>query len=139
MHEHTDSTVFILNILYSVLGYKFVYPQLLERYHLSNESDTEELVEKGLAQASELLEVLEGFYLRDNPFLCGSELTVADSYVATILCQAEWVELDLKLWPKLSEWLVKVKGQEHWSEVHCTHTDFLKQLKKVPSIDYDSS
>lgn len=120
--------------LLNALGYKYVYPQLLERYHLSNEAATEELVEKGLSEASELLETLEYYFLGDNPFLCGSELTVADSYVATILCQAEWVDLDFKLWPRLSEWLARVKGQRHWREVHSTHDEFLQKLKKDQSI-----
>lgn len=114
-----------------------MYPQLLERYHLSCEAGTEELVEKGLAQASELLETIENFYLGEKPFLCGSELTIADSYVATILCQAECVEFDFTLWPRLSEWLVRVKGQEHWSEVHSMLTDFAQKIKKVSSIDYE--
>lgn len=121
-----------------MVGYKYVYPQLLKRYHLSSEVGTEELVERGLEQASELLEAIESWYLRENPFLCGAELTVADSYVATILCQAQWVELDFNLWPKLSEWLVRVKGQEHWKEVHTMHEDFAKKLEKVASIDYES-
>lgn len=124
--------------LLNVLGYKFVYPQLLERYHLSTDTDTEELVDKGLAQTSELLETLENFYLQDHPFLCGSELTVADSYVATILCQAELVDLDFILWPRLSAWMMKVKGQEHWGEVHSAHADFLQKVKKfnVSSTDH---
>lgn len=125
--------------LLDVLGYKYVYPQLLERYHLPNEAATEELVDKGLSEASELLEALENYYLGDNPFLCGSELTVADSYVATILCQAEWVDFDFKLWPRLWEWLTRVKGQEHWREVHSTHDEFLQKLKKDHSIESDSS
>lgn len=125
--------------LLDVLGYKYVYPQLLERYHLPNEAATEELVDKGLSEASELLEALENYYLGDNPFLCGSELTVADSYVATILCQAEWVDFDFKLWPRLWEWLPRVKGQEHWREVHSTHDEFLQKLKKDHSIESDSS
>lgn len=133
---HINHTFFVLH---SVVGFKYVYPQLLERYHLSSEVGTEELIEKGLAQASELLEAIESLYLGENPFLCGAELTVADSYVATILCQAECVEFDFKLWPKLTEWLVRVKGQERWSEVHSTHNDFAKKLEKVASIDYESS
>ena len=44
-----------------------MYPQLLERFHLPNDADTEELVERGLAQTSELLEVIENFYLQDHP------------------------------------------------------------------------
>lgn len=117
--------------LLNALGYKYVYPQLLERFHLPNDAATEELVERGLAQTSELLEVIENFYLQDHPFLCGSELTVADSYVATIMCQAELVELDFILWPRLCAWMVKVKGQEHWVEVHSAHADFLQKVKKV--------
>ena len=108
-----------------------MYPQLLERFHLPNDAATEELVERGLAQTSELLEVIENFYLQDHPFLCGSELTVADCYVATIMCQAELVELDFILWPRLCAWMVKVKGQEHWVEVHSAHADFLQKVKKV--------
>lgn len=122
---------FCLFFLFSALGYKYVYPQLLERFHLPNDADTEELVERGLAQTSELLEVIENFYLQDHPFLCGSELTVADSYVATILCQAELVELDFILWPRLCAWMVKVKSQEHWVKVHSAHADFLQKVKKV--------
>lgn len=130
--------LFCFFFLCSALGYKYVYPQLLERFHLPNDADTEELVERGLAQTSELLEVIENFYLQDHPFLCGSELTVADSYVATIMCQAELVELDFILWPRLCAWMVKVKGQEHWVEVHSAHGNFLQKVKKV-NVTWSSS
>lgn len=59
--------IFSMFFLFSALGYKYVYPQLLERFHLPNDADTEELVERGLAQTSELLEVIENFYLQDHP------------------------------------------------------------------------
>ena len=116
-----------------------MYPQLLDRYHLDEEAGTELLVEKGIAQTCELLEALENFYLGHDAFLCGAEPTVADSYVATILCQTDWVDFDFKLWPRVCTWLPKVMSQEHWSDVHVQHSDYLQRLKKIPSTQYDES
>ena len=115
------------------LGYRYVYPQLLDRYHLSGE-DTEVLVEKGAVEMSGHLEVLETFYLRTQPFLCGAEPTVADSYAASIVLQSEWVDFEPgKLWPRVAAWLQKVKGQVKWDEVHAQHNGFVKQLRRCPS------
>lgn len=59
---------------------------MLERYYFLNEVVIEELVDKGLLEVSEFLEVLENYYFGDNLFLCGFELIVVDSYVVIILC-----------------------------------------------------
>lgn len=110
-----------------------MYPQFLERYQLPGE-DTEQLVDKGAVEMSGHLEALENFYLRTQPFLCGAEMTVADSYAACIVLQGEWVDLELnKLWPRVAAWVKRVQGQKHWSEVHAHHNDFVQQLRKSPS------
>jgi len=88
------------------------------------------MVEKGAEQLTKQLEVLENFYLRKNPFLCGKERTIADTYVATILCQSEWLDFDLGLWPKVAAWYKQITTQEHWNTVHEKHEEFLYQLKK---------
>ena len=113
-----------------MLGFKHIYPQFIEKYQLSSTEDTESLVVKTATTFSKCLELLEGFYLKSNPYLCGKELTVADNYVATVLCQGEWVDFDLKMWPRVYEWLKKVKQQKEWDEVHEKHTMFLRQLRK---------
>ncbi|KXJ08586.1 uncharacterized protein LOC110248574 [Exaiptasia diaphana] len=118
--------------LHRVLGYKYIYPHFLEKYHLKTHDDTETMVEKGAEDVTKHLELMENFYLKKNPYLCGTELTIADTYVATILSQSEWLEFDLGLWPKVAAWFRKVKEQEHWKTVHEKHDEFLYKLRKCP-------
>ena len=112
-----------------------MYPHFLEKYQLHTADDTETMIEKAAAALTKCLETLENFYLKKNPFLCGEELTVADTYVATVLCQGEWVALELKMWPRVAIWLEKVKEQEKWQLVHEQHETFLHQLTKCPWDD----
>ncbi|EDO29852.1 predicted protein [Nematostella vectensis] len=117
--------------LHRVLGYRHVYPHFVEKYHLKSHEDTEKLVEQGAHELTKQLEVLESHYLKKNPFLCGKELTVADTYVATVLCQAEWVNLEIpSLWPRVFAWFTKVKSQPKWYIVHEQHDMFLHKLAK---------
>ncbi|XP_031561985.1 glutathione S-transferase theta-1-like [Actinia tenebrosa] len=118
--------------LHRVLGYRYVYPHFLEKYHLKTHDDTEIMVEKAAEQLTKHLEVMENFYLKKSPFLCGKDLTIADSYAATILCQCEWLDFDIGLWPRVSAWFKKVKGQELWGKVHEKHEEFLHRLSKYP-------
>ena len=90
------------------------------------------MIEKGAEELSKHLETLEHFYLQKKPYLCGKELTIADTYAATVLCQSEWLEYDLALWPRVVAWFNKVKSQENWNKVHEKHEEFLHRLRKYP-------
>ncbi len=115
--------------LHRVVGYRIVYPQFFEKYHLPNDAN-DALIDKGTHELTKLLETLENHLLASSDFLCGKDMTVADLYVATILVQLEWTEFDMSLWPRVCHWLASVKSTEHWDTVHEKHCGFVKELHK---------
>lgn len=116
-------------------GFNYIYPQFLEKYSLSNERANEALVESGLKTLSRHLEVLEKKYLAKSHFLTGNRITVADSYVASILLQTEWTGMKLRMWPHVEKWLTRVKNQVHWDIVHSAHSMYVKELERCALFD----
>ncbi|ELT93184.1 hypothetical protein CAPTEDRAFT_223991 [Capitella teleta] len=104
-----------------VVGYSYAYPTALDKYRLPDEEANEILVEHGLSQLARHLERLEKNYLKSQKFIAGDFPSVADSFVATVLVQAEWTGLDLKMYPRVTKWLTKVKKVPYWSQVHMEH------------------
>ncbi|XP_013391146.1 glutathione S-transferase theta-1-like [Lingula anatina] len=122
--------------LHRVVGYYYTYPQFLDRFRLPSDSANEALIEAGIKGMTKHLETLEKRYLQKSPYLVGDEITVADTVVATILCQAEWVGFKFKIWPRVNQWLDNVKQQEFWDRVHDAHYQFLRELEQeVPQFD----
>lgn len=111
------------------MGYRIIYPQFFEKYHLPNEAN-DALVEKGTEELTKVLETLEHHALATSKFLCGEKLTIADLYIGTILVQLEWIDFDLKLWPRVIGWLQSVKKSNFWDVVHEKHNGFVRELKK---------
>ena len=62
-------------------------------------------------------------------------MTVADSYIATTLLQAEWIGFKFRLWPKVESWLRRVKAQEYWSEVHAAHRELVTEIEYGPYFE----
>ncbi|XP_038070395.1 glutathione S-transferase theta-1-like [Patiria miniata] len=115
--------------LHRIVGYRCAYPQVFEEFQLEGESATEVLIETGIKRLTHYLERLEKRYLGPTKFLCGDALTIADSAVATVLLQSEWMGFSLRLWPRVAEWMQAVCKQENWEEVHGAHAAFVGQLR----------
>ena len=115
--------------LHRVVGYRIVYPQFFEKYHLPDNAN-DALIDKGTHELTKHLETLENHLLAESAYLCGKDITVADLYVATVLVQLDWTEFDMMLWPRLCHWLQCMKCSEHWSTVHEKHNGFVKELHK---------
>ena len=113
-----------------------MYPQFFDASRLPGGAEpSETVINNATRKVAEELESIEKKYFAQDsaPFLCGNALSVADTYVATIVVQLEWVEsIDMKLWSKLNLWLKEVYKQEHWDEVHAKHKEFVESLKNVP-------
>ncbi|XP_022106629.1 glutathione S-transferase theta-1-like [Acanthaster planci] len=117
--------------LHRIVGYRCTYPQVFEEFQLEGEAANEVLIETGIKRLSHYLERLEKRYLAPGTgkYLCGDALTLADSTVATVLLQAEWMGFSLRLWPRVAEWLQAVCRQDYWEEVHGAHEAFVSQLR----------
>ena len=71
-------------------GYCVAYPSCVDVYRLSTDAATEELVESGMRKLAKHTEHIEAEHLQNKPYLTGSRATVADSFIATVLLQAQW-------------------------------------------------
>ena len=114
------------------MGYNYAYPSFLEKHHLASDKATEELVEFGLKGIAKQLETLELHYLSKRKYLAGDRLTVADSFVATTLIQAEWMGFKFQMWPKVENWLRWVKSQEYWVDVHAAQRELIRETEQLP-------
>ncbi len=50
-------------------------------------------------------------HLKDNDYLLGSDYSIADTYLFTVLSWAGFVELDLSPWPALGEYSNRIGGR----------------------------
>ncbi|XP_077993314.1 glutathione S-transferase theta-1-like [Glandiceps talaboti] len=123
------------NHLHRVIGYQVVYPQFFDKYRLLSQSATDAMIEAGTQQLIQYLDILENKYLTKHKYMCGSTVTVADYYVATILMLLDWMHFSLRIWPRLSDWLGKITKEGHWKDVHAAHNDFLQEINKC-CLDY---
>ena len=62
-------------------------------------------------------------------YLSGDRLTVADSYAATVLIQAEWVGFSFRMWPRVASWLKRVRSQQNWTQVHTQHRELVSEIE----------
>ncbi|KAK7464000.1 hypothetical protein BaRGS_00037998 [Batillaria attramentaria] len=116
--------------LHRAVGYKYVYPQFLEKYALPDHDHNEGMMEHGLRDVIRHLETLEQRYLVGNHYLTGNRQTLADMFVATVLVQMEWTGFKFKMWPKVDIWLGRVKHAEFWDFVHTSHKEFVAELER---------
>ena len=115
-----------------VVGYSYAYPSALVKYRLRRDEANEALIEYGMSELVKQLERLENGYLAKHKYLAGERHTVADSYVATVLLQAEWVGLSFRLWPRVEHWLRRERAQEFWGEVHAAHNQVVREVENAP-------
>lgn len=126
-------------IYFRAAGFSYIYPQFLEKYALPNDRANEALVESGLKQLSRHLEMLEKKYLDKSQFLIGNRITVADSYIASVLLQTQWAGMKFSMWPKVEKWLKRVSNQVHWDIVHSSHNMYVKELERCALFDWKLS
>jgi len=114
--------------LHRIAGFMYAYPQFLDRYRLETESANECLIESGIQALTAQLSKIENRYLKRSEYLCGSELSVADSFMVTTLMQSQWGGFNFAMWPKVRAWMLKVMDQPHWQTVHEAHMEFIHEM-----------
>lgn len=83
-----------------------------------------------IAYVQKCYEILEG-YLKDQTYLCGNELTIADfCCVATITSGNDVAPIDEFKFPKVNAWLKKLAELPYYQEVNGEGADELKALFK---------
>jgi len=103
---------------YRDLGYGLVYPQCLPHYKRADERVQAATLAWGRERARNWLDVLDRAIIGPNPYVCGSEITIADYFGAGIITVGEVVHLDYSPWPNVSRWLATMKARPGWAKAN---------------------
>lgn len=82
------------------------------------------VVQKGLTEAAEkkgvayVLKTIEGVFLKDNKYLCGDEMTIADLSAFCELTQLRMINYDFSGYAVLSKWLERMLADPVIQDVH---------------------
>ncbi len=124
---------------YKDFGYQYIYPQLMphhKRPGLANEAT----VEWGRAQSRRWLEVLDSHLLREcDPFLLGSNPSIADFHGASIMSLGELVGCNFQHYPNVRNWYQAVTKLDSWQGVNAEFSGFARSLQGQGFVALDAA
>lgn len=101
------------------LGYGFVYPQIYPHHRRQDEAAQQCTLEWAQRQSRRWLGILdESLIGAQGDFVCGSTISLADYFGATLLTLAEAVQADFGRWRHVSRWLARMKALPSWGRVN---------------------
>ncbi len=87
--------------------------------------------EKSLEEGRKFLNTYVGALeaqLKNNSYLAGAELSLADLTVLSILDPVEVVGFDLSAFPKVAAWRKQLQAKDFYKNVYSSFTDFMSSL-----------
>jgi glutathione S-transferase len=110
-------------------GYNLCYPQLFPHHQRPTEEGQKVAVEWGRDKAGFWLQVMNDCWLGDGrAWLAGDAPTIADYLAGSIVALGDMIRYDLSKYPNVTDWLARVKGMDHWSEVSSALDGFAASL-----------
>ncbi len=121
--------------LCSDLVYALVYPQIFDAHKRRSDEAQSATLERGQARAQAWLKVLDEHVLGPgNNYLCGDAITIADYHAASYVALAEVIGSDLSVYPKVKQWLARMKALKSWPQVYQVIDGFAASLKDRPMV-----
>lgn len=112
------------------LAYGVVYPQILPAHKRPDAEVQAATVQWGKEHAAVWLTVLDEHVLgKDNAYLCGNKITIADYYAAAFVTLAEVTGSDFAAYPKVQAWVARMKALKSWKKVNEAIDGFGASLK----------
>jgi len=113
------------------LAYGLVYAQIFPGHKRPTDEAQRVTVAWSQERAKRWMGVLDQKLLgAGKPFLCGSQITIADYYGASFVHLAEVVGSDLSAYPNVKAWLGRMKQRPTWEKVYSAINGFAQQLPK---------
>jgi len=121
--------------LYKDLGYGLVYPQLFPHHKRPTEDLQKGTLEWAQVKTRKWLSVLDKSILGETqPFLCGSNPTIADYFGASILSLTELIHSDVSGYSNICRWYGNVKALQSWPQVNAAFNGYAAALKDKPFV-----
>lgn len=104
--------------LYPAFGHSLCYPQVLPSFKLEDPGHQSVTLSKGQARSRKYLSVMNDAMLANHPYLCGSELSIADYQASGIISLSELIGVDLSAWPNVAAWYKRMQALPHWQSAN---------------------
>jgi glutathione S-transferase len=114
---------------YRDFAYGMVYPQVFANHKRPTDSMQDGTIAWGKERAGKWLGVLEQHYLGSSPFVCGSEMTIADYFGACVVTSGELIGCTFQGLPNVQRWLGAMKKLSTWSSVNEVMVGFAGSMK----------
>ena len=105
---------------YRDLGYNLVYPQLFPHHKRASDEAQAGTLAWGKQGTAKHLEALDRHVLGSNPYVCGSEMTIADLFGAQLACAGEVIGCRFAAYRNVDAWLGRIKALPSWSHINAT-------------------
>lgn len=116
------------------LNFCLVYPQLFDHIKMESAEGQAEKLRKGLDQSRRWMRVLNDDLLGANPYLCGSHMTIADFFGASIVAMAEIFGGDFTPYPNVQAWLGRLKQLKSWPETFAPIEGFAASVRNPAMV-----
>lgn len=103
-------------IFFNTLVYKFI-----------NGTKDENSLKEGRQFLANFLKIVEE-QLAKAPYICGSEMTLADINILAILDPCEVTGSDISAFPKVVAWRKKLQAQDFYQKVYPSFTEFVNGI-----------
>lgn len=117
-------------------GYNLIYPQIFPQHKRPSETTQQETLQWGSERARQAMQLLDDHLLADDPYLCGSDLTIADYLGVAMVTAGEHIGVNLDAFPKVKAWLGRMKSLPSWDKVNQVHEGFKASLANQTFVHF---
>ena len=115
---------------YREYGYGFIYPQIFPNNKRPSDAAQKACLDWAKERAQSWLKILDQHWIGpNNPYLCGSEITIADYLGAGFVSLGEIIRMDFAGYPNVRRWLGNMKKLKSWPSVNEVFYGFQGMLK----------
>jgi glutathione S-transferase len=101
-------------------GYNLIYPQLFPHHKRPSDELQAGTLAWGKQGAARHLKQLDEIILGSNPYVCGSELTIADLFGIQIVCAGDLIGCRFSAYRNIEGWVGRMKALPSWVRVNET-------------------
>jgi len=103
---------------YKDWGYNLIYPQLFPHHKRATDEAHTGALAWGKERSAAHLKALDESILGGHPYVCGSELTIADLFGAQLVCVGETIGCKVAGYKNVDAWIKRIKALPSWAKVN---------------------
>lgn len=114
---------------YRDFGYGMVYPQLFPHHKRPSEEAQAATIAWGKERSAYWLSVLDTYFIGNNQYLTGNDITIADYFAIGPVTLGELVRCDYSKYPNVARWIGNMKKLKSWDKVNEVFYGFAGAVK----------